>query len=476
MQLPARFTPPLSEDFPTDGDRLIDLVELCWVTPESDKPLKLDPWQKWLLRAMLERYPDDHPEHPGELRYRQVVVSMGRQNGKSVLGGALALEALAFRRGDCLSLASTREQASIIYSRVKHVIDTTSWLSKRFKKTTETRGLAKTDGSGKYNVSPARESSLQGITIGGRCILDEGHLAKRGIWTAALKGTAAVAGAQVVMITTAGDQESQTLIDLYRSAEQAIAGDKNLERFGAFIWEAPANSELDDPEAIKAANPAVEAGRIPIDRVLQDIQTQPEHEVRRYTLNQFISGVRETWLPGDLFRRAAGTGIDDIENAILGVDVTRNFEHATIAAAKRVGDEFQTELVASLVNPTEDKLVDLIVQICRKHAINAVALDDRGMHSLHRKLKDKGITVWNLWNKEINTACMTAYAMFANGRVKHNNDPLLVMQNGQAVAKYVGEYWQISRKDSIGDIDALLATVWALHVASAQTMSGVGVY
>lgn len=476
MQLPARFTPPLSADFPTDGDRLIDLIELCWVTPESDTPLKLDEWQKWLLRAMLERYPDDHETHPGELRFRQIVVSLGRQNGKSVLGGALALEALAFRRGDCLSLASTREQASIIYSRVKHVIDSTAWLSKRFKKTTETRGLAKTDGSGKYNVSPARESSLQGITIGGRCILDEGHLAKRGIWTAALKGTAAVAGAQVVMITTAGDQESQTLIDLYRSAEQAIAGDKNLERFGAFIWEAPANSQLDDPEAIKAANPAVEAGRIPIDRVLQDIQTQPEHEVRRYTLNQFISGVRETWLPGDLFRRASGTGIENIENAILGIDVTRNFEHATIAAAKRVGDNFQTELVASLVNPTEDKLVDLIVQICRKHAINAVALDDRGMHSLHRKLKDKGITVWNLWNKEINTACMTAYSMFANGRVTHNNDPLLVMQNGQAVAKYVGEYWQISRKDSIGDIDALLATVWALHVANAQTMSGVGVY
>lgn len=476
MQLPARFTPPLSDNFPTDGDRLIDLIELCWVTPESDTPLKLDEWQKWLLRAMLERYPDDHETHPGELRFRQIVVSLGRQNGKSVLGGALALEALAFRRGDCLSLASTREQASIIYSRVKHVIDSTAWLSKRFKKTTETRGLAKTDGSGKYNVSPARESSLQGITIGGRCILDEGHLAKRGIWTAALKGTAAVAGAQVVMITTAGDQESQTLIDLYRSAEQAIAGDKNLERFGAFIWEAPANSQLDDPEAIKAANPAVEAGRIPIDRVLQDIQTQPEHEVRRYTLNQFISGVRETWLPGDLFRRASGTGIENIENAILGIDVTRNFEHATIAAAKRVGDNFETELVASLVNPTEDKLVDLIVQICRKHAINAVALDDRGMHSLHRKLKDKGITVWNLWNKEINTACMTAYSMFANGRVTHNNDPLLVMQNGQAVAKYVGEYWQISRKDSIGDIDALLATVWALHVANAQTMSGVGVY
>ena len=476
MQLPARFTPPLSADFPTDGDRLIDLVELCWVTPETDTPLKLDDWQKWLFRAMLERYPDDHAEHPGELRFRQIVVSMGRQNGKSVVGGALALEALAFRRGDCLSLASSREQASIIYTRVKHVIDSTNWLAKRFKKTTETRGIAKIDGSGRYKVSPAAEGALQGITIGGRCILDEGHLAKRGIWTAALKGTAAVAGAQVVMITTAGDQDSQTLLDLYLSAEKAIAGDKNLERFGAFIWEAPQGSSISDPEAIKAANPAVECGRIPIDRVLGDILTQPEHEVRRYTLNQFISGSRETWLPGELFIKAAGSGIADIDGAVLGIDVTRNFENATISAAKRVGDNYETELVASLVNPTEERIVEMITAICSKHRITGIALDDRGMHGLHRKLKDRGLPVWNLWNKEINTACMNVYSMFSTGRITHNNDPLLVLQNSRAVSKYVGEYWQISRKESVGDIDALLATVWALHVASAQTMSGVGVY
>jgi len=475
MQYPARYTPPLSDDFETDGDRLIELLALCWVTPETDEPIPLDEWQKWLLRHVLERYPADHPEHPGELRYRQVVISMARQQGKSVLAGGLALDALTFHKGDVISLASSREQATIIYTRVKHVIDKTAWLSKRFKKTTETRGIAKTDGSGKYKVSPAREAAMQGITMV-RCILDEGHLAKTGIWTAAKKGTSAIDNAMVIMITTAGDAESKTLIDLYNTADQVIADPSVNERFGAFIWEAPANSELTDPVAIMAANPAVECGRIPLERVLQDITTSPEHEVRRYTLNQFISGTRESWLAGELFRQAAGNGIDDISMSILGVDVTRNFEHATIAAAKRVGDEYQTELVASLVQPTEDKLVELIVSICQKHPISAVALDDRGMHSIHRKLKERGIPVWNLWNKEINTACMTAYAMFANGRVKHNNDPLLVVQNGRAVAKYVGEYWQVSRKDSIGDIDALLATIWALYVASAQTMSGGGVY
>jgi phage terminase large subunit-like protein len=475
MQYPARFTPPLSEDFVSDGDRLIQLLELAWVTPESENPLPLDEWQKWLLRAVLERYPSDHPEHPNQLRYRQVLISMARQQGKSVLAGGLALDALAFHRGDVISLASSREQATIIYTRVKHVIDKVAWLGKRFKKTTETRGIAKIDGSGKYKVSPARESAMQGITMV-RCILDEGHLAKPGIWTAAVKGTNAINEAMVVMVTTAGDQESQTLLDLYKSAERAIAGDKSLERFGAFIWEAPQGSSITDPEAIKAANPAVECGRIPLERVMGDIATQPEHEVRRYTLNQFISGARETWLPGELFVQASGNGITDLDGAVLGIDVTKNFEHATIAAAKRVGDDYETELVASLVNPTEEKLVEMVMAIVAKHRISAIALDDRGMHGLHRKLKERGLPVWNLWNKEINTACMNVYSMFSTGRIKHNNDPLLVLQNSRAVARYAGEYWQVSRKESIGDVDALLATIWAVHVASAQSMSGVGVY
>ena len=475
MQLPARFTPPLSENFLTDGDRLIKLLELCWITPETDEPIKLDEWQKWLLRRALERYPDNHPLYPGELRFRQVLISMARQQGKTVLLGGLGLEAALFRRGDIASIASSLEQAKITYDRVKLVIDRTPWLAKRFKKTTETRGIAKVDGSGKYKSSPAREAALQGITLV-RVLFDEGHLAKRGLWTAAVKGTNALDNAQVIMITTAGDQESRTLIDLYTKADQAIGGAAELERFGAFIFEAPPNARIDDPEAIKAANPAVECGRIPLERVLGDIATQPEHEVRRYTLNQFISGSRETWLPGDLFTAAAGDGISDLNGATLGIDVTRNFEYATIAAAKRVGEHYETELIASLVNPTEETIVNLIMDIMRRYTITGIAIDDRGLHSLNRRLKEQGAPVWNLWNKEINTACMTVYAMFANRRVTHNNDPLLVLQNGRGVARYVGEFWQISRKESTGDIDALLSTVFALYVSSAQSEGGVGVY
>jgi phage terminase large subunit-like protein len=473
--LPTRFTPPLSDDFETDGDRLIELMSLAWVTPESESPIELDEWQKDLFRRVLERYPADHPKYPNELRWRQVLISCGRQNGKSVLGGGLALEAMTFRRGDVASIASSREQATIIYSRVKHVIDNNAWLKKRFKRTTETRGIGKIDGTGKYTANPAKEAAIQGLPFV-RVLLDEGHLAKKGIWTAATKGTSAVDNAQVIMITTAGDQNSETLIELYKAAERAIAGDPMLERFGAFIWEAPENAPVDDVNAIMAANPSIACGRIPIERVLSDIATQPEHEVRRYTLNQFIAGSSEAWLPGNLFREASGNGLTAMDGIVLGIDSARNFSHATISAARRNGEIYETELVASLVQPTEDKLAEIILDLYKRHNVQAIAIDDRWNHALIRRLKAQGLPIWPLWSKEITTACMTVYAMFANGRVTHNEDPLLVMQNGLAVTRYHGESWLVSRADSMGDVDALLATIWALYVASVSKPIGVQVF
>jgi phage terminase large subunit-like protein len=450
-------------------------MELCWVTPESDTPIQLDEWQKWLLRHILERYPDDHDTYPGELRYRQVVCSMGRQNGKTVVGGGLALESMLFQKGDVTSIASSYDQATIIYDRVKHVIDSHGWLAKRFKRTTETRGIAKQDGTGKYKVSPAKEGALQGKPFV-RVILDEGHLAKKGIWTAATKGTTALSDAMVIMITTAGDQTSETLIELYKSAAKAIEGDKSLERFGAFIWEAPVSAPIDSAAAIMTANPAIACGRIPIDRVLSDVATQPEHEVRRYTLNQFISGNSASWLPGELFKAATGNGISNQHGVVFAVDVARNWEYATIAAANSNGDIQETEIVASLVAPTEQQLFNELTRLYTQYSPRAIAMDDRNLNSLAKRLKLSGIPVWQLWTKEVSQACSAVYAMFATGTVKHNNDPLLVVQTQNGVTKYSGETWLISREKSNGEIDALLATVFALYVSSRALTPGIQVF
>lgn len=477
LQLPAQFTPPLSDNFPTDGDKLIEFADIAWRSPENPDGLQLDEWQRWLLRAILERYPDDHPTYPGRLRYRQVVISVGRQNGKSLIAAILGLYGLLMHEvgPQCISLASSTDQANIVYNRVLYVINQNPFLRKRFKRATETRGIVTADGGGRYDVKAAKEAALQGIPIS-FCLFDELHLAKEGMWSAAILGTSQRKDGIVVGITTAGDQNSKTLIELYKSGTAAVNGAEDLERFGFFLWTAPDNAPLDDPKAIMSANPSVAAGRIPLEQIISDLKTIPEHEARRYRLNQFISGSTASWLPGNLFRAATGRGVTNLENAVFAVDITKNWEHATIAIANENDGVQETELVMSLVSPNEQQLFNELTSLYSKFRPRAIVLDDRQLPSLAKRLKLSGIPVWQLWTKEMSSACSAVYAMFSNGLVRHNNDPLLIAQMPNGVTKYSGETWLISRKESLGDIDAVMATVMALYVSSRAQHATIGVF
>lgn len=477
LQLPTTWTPPLSEDFPSDGEKLAELVKAAWRSPENPQGLTLDPWQEWLLKHILERYPDGH-ELARELRYRQVVVSMGRQNGKSLLASILGIYGMLMHQpsgASVVSLASSIDQARIIYNRVLYVIQANPFLSKRFKKASESRGIVTADGSGRYDVKPAKEGALQGLPLS-LTLFDELHLAKQGMWTAAVKGTQSYKDGIVIGITTAGDQTSETLIELYKKGQKAVAGDPELERFGFFLWEAPKHAKINDPEAIKLANPAIACGRIPLDRVLTDLQTLPEHEVRRYTLNQFISGTAQSWIPGDVFRKA-GTRVQiEQTGGVFGVDITKNWEHATIAYANQVDDEHHTELVQTFVNTSETQLFNRLVELYQKHQPRAIALDDRSLPGLGKRLKMAGIPTYQLWTKEVSAACSVVYALLSTGKGKHNNDPLLVAQSPNGIAKYSGETWLISRKESLGEIDALMASVFALYVSTRAENASIGVF
>ncbi len=77
------------------------------------------------------------------------------------------------------------------------------------------------DGSARYDVKAAKESALQGIPMS-LCLFDELHIAKRGMWSAAVLGTAQRKDGMVIGITTAGDETSETLIELYKLGIQDV--------------------------------------------------------------------------------------------------------------------------------------------------------------------------------------------------------------------------------------------------------------
>ena len=161
----------------------------------------------------------------------------------------------------------------------------------------------------------------------------------------------------------------------------------------------------------------------------------------------------------------------------MSVDITAKLDHATVSAAKKVGDKVQTELVASLVNPTEGKLYDLLVDLYRRTKATAIVVDGGRMPNLQKRLKQNTYPLWSLWSKEVAAAASTSYSLFQQGQIEWNgSDQLLIAQMPRGVVRYSGENWFLSRRDSFGDIDAVTSTLMAVYVSVQYQPVGVGVF
>lgn len=477
---PCRYTPTLTgtEDFRTDGDKLLVFAARHWSIPDALR-LVLDEWQRWLIRHILERYPDDWPvEHlRGQLRYRQVVISMGRQNGKSLIAALLVIYFLALHvRGPrVIGLASIDRQAKIVYDRVKFGIDNSPALAREIK-TTNTRGITRRDGSGVYQTLPAKEESAQGEPASGG-IYDELHLGLAALWDALVLAQRARRNALLVGITTAGDDNSELLIRLYAEGEAAIAGED--ERFGFFLWEAE-DDELTEANVIRA-NPAVACGRIPLDLTMHEARKMDADTKRgpdgltgrqrriRYTNNRFISGAADAWTSTHAWAQTVAVEpLDHGEELVFGIERTENYEHASITATSKAPNGYRSELVASFNEPDHELLLDACKTLARTHPGAAFTLDRRTLADLGKALKDEGFEVWALTANEVETASQHAHAVISRREVEHPDDSLIRTQLARGRRRSTSDGWRLSRTLSGGDIDAVLATVYGLYVAAVR--------
>lgn len=474
---PAVYTEPLCEDYVTDGDKLLQVVDLAWRSSEADE-FVLDEWQRTLIRQVLERYPDDHPKYPGELRYKQVVISVGRQNGKSVLGAVFAFYGLVLQtKGPTVvGIAYTKDQADIIFQRVKYVIDSSPLLTKRYK-STNTRGMYSRDtkNPASYVMKAKAEESLQGVSIS-LCLYDEVHLTKQESWDAVVFGTSARKDAMIIGITTAGDDKSTLLKGLYETGKAAAAQEDGYdERFGFFLWEAPEHLPVTDPEAIKAANPSYACGRLDVESAISAVRKMPEQQARRYRLNQFVAS-EASWLPLSMWNSLEKAPLPTTRGITFAVDRSIKWEYATITANVKHEGKVYTEVVASYTNPTLETLEKACAALNGRFMGSRFVMEAASLKDLCMRLRERGMQVEYLTQAQMINACSTAYALISERRIVHANDELLSRQVPKGVAKNVGEGWRISKRDSVGAIDSLMATVMGMYAAEIATEEPVMLY
>ena len=466
--IPTHFTQPLSEDFISDGQKLINISEAIWKLPEKhNEILKLTDWQKWLIQHVLERYPDDHenPNLAGRLRYKQVCISMPRKNGKSLIGALFALYGMLLHEPapEVISVAASSDQAKIVYRRLLHQTNTSPILKSLFSRSTEHRGLWTADGTGVYKVIASKASTAQGLHPS-LVVFDELHVADSDVWTAMALGSGTRPDGIVIGITTAGDDTSELLKDLYKRGAQAVDGEPELERFGFFCWEAPIGCEVLDEDAVRRSNPNLASGILSWESVKNELATMPEADARRYRLNQFVSSMN-AWLPVGAWQQLPDGKPSNPK--VFAVDRTPGWDHASIVAAcLEEGDKVSTELVASFNNTNIDELLQACIKLNKYGA--PFIVDSYINQDLAHALRQRGIRVHMASHKDLISASNNAYRRIMRKTLIHPKDEIVSLQMQRAVRKNVGESWKITRKDSGTDIDAAIATVLAIWFVDTQ--------
>lgn len=465
---PALYTKPLSPDFPSLWDKWSKVIVIVWRIAFG---IELDPWQIELLRAVLEVYPPGHPR-AGELRYRQVLISMGRQNGKTEIMAVLGLIGLLRRaNGLVVGIASSADQARLVFRRTLLAISSTS-LRDRFMRITNSRGIEGKNGT-EYLIKPAKDAALQGLPVD-LAAVDEVHLLKTELWTALVAGMGSRPDTITIGITTAGDDNSTLLKTLYQNAQKAANGDPNFERFGAFIWEAPESRVPEDDEELlaflRAANPALSSGRIDSELVLADVRGMPDADILRYRLNRFVES-QSAFLPLSQWN-SSGRGIADSfpmdKRPIFAIDMSPSWGYATVTANVKDDDGvIHTEVVASLVKPSIDDLIRVCKNL-KKHNPVTYAMDSYSLKALGAALKGLGYPVHMFTLSEHLNGSARFLALLKQGKIQHAGDMLLSVQLPKTIRKNKGEAYRISPKDASVQIDAVISTMTGVYLADIQ--------
>lgn len=456
--------------------------------------MPLDPWQQWLAIHLGELLPDGRP------RFRQVLVLVARQNGKTHLCVVLALFWMFVQRwpmvfGTSTNLEQAAEPWELACEIAEGVPALAAMLPRDAVRKANGQQVLRTVDRSRYKIGAVNPRGGRGKSID-RMIGDE--LREHHNWTgyrAAYNAMNARPHGQAVFITNQGDDKSVVLNTLYDAALTFITTNGGDERLGLFDWSAPPGCAVDNVTAIAQANPNV-GRRLDWDTLLGPARRlalpgADSEEIAGYrtevlcqrvkNLNPAISETAwaDCMVPGDL---------SELRSRLAAcVDVSPDMRHATLVVAGVMPDDRVRFEVPGVDVPGRGRLVGAW------SGPTAVADMQRDLPAMVRKIRPqvlgwlpggpaaaaaaglkarKGRTVWpppgvtvQEISAEVAAICMGLSAEVDARLVVHAGDPLLDDQALSAEKKMLaGDVWRFDRAGE-GHVDSTYAAAGAVHLA-----------
>jgi phage terminase large subunit-like protein len=414
------------------------------------------PHQRQIVDTALE------VDEAGRPFYRECVVLLPRQHGKSVLTLAWMLQR-ALRWPDAQRIAYSAQTGfdarrkllddfapMLLHSRFDAVV---SKLNRR----AGNEGVEFKTGS-RIDVIASSESAGHGRTLD-LAILDEAFADQDNRREQAiLPAMATRPAAQMLLVSTAGTDSSVFLRRKVDAGRAAVL--ENADRgIAYFEWSASEDADPDDERVWWETMPAL-GHTISVDVVRHAQQTMSEGDFRRAYLNQWTVA-DERVIPAAVWDAVCASDVAPSGRLVFGLDVSADRDAAALVAADEHG---VCELVEARAGTSW--LVGRAVELARKW--NApVVLDAFGpAGTFGEAIEAQGVTVDRYASRQVSMACAALFDSVADRRVRVRSSERLSASVAGAHRRVSGDSWFWGRRNAQVDVSPLVALTLAFDRAT----------
>lgn len=461
-----RFGTPRNFDRPTYGYLVAEIADLLG-TP-------LMPWQRYVVDVALEYDPDT-----GRLIYREIVLTVPRQSGKTtLLLAAMVHRALSFNGSQNILYAAQSRQEARKKWEDDHVaaLNKVKSLAKRFRvrMTNGHEAILWKNGS-KHGFVANTEKAGHGTTLD-MGVIDEAFAQEDERLEQAFKPAMVTRPqAQLWIVSTAGTAKSAYLRAKVDAGRERVAAGV-MEGVAYFEWSAPPEADPSDPATWWGCMPAL-GHTVTEDVIRAEFESMKLSEFRRAFLNQWPTDAPDEWM---VIGEPAWSKLLDARSQIAGslayaVDVTpdRSFGSISVAGRNAAG-KLHVEVIAH--QPGTGWIPDMIKKLNRTWKPCAVVIDAAGpAGSVIAELEAAGVEVTKPTVREYGQAC----GQFIDAAVPAEGDPTLV-HIGQAELnaalagarkRQIKDIWVWNRSGLSVDISPIVSCTFALwgFVTKANT-------
>lgn len=438
-----RFATPRTPTRPTWGGRAAKAAK--------DLGVPFMPWQKLVADVFLEV--------DGKLpAFRDGTATVPRQQGKSHLALSICIERA--RRGNQRITYSAQTGLDAR----KKLIDDWWPLIQGSAVADEVKQVVRSQGSesilfhngSRIDVAASARDSAHGRTIDlvvfDESWSDETHQREQAL----LPAMATRADAQLLIISTAGD-ESSTYFRRKVEAGRLAAEEGRTDGLAFFEWSAHDDDDAEDPAVWSRCMPAL--GRTVQEAVVRHaLATMPLHEFERSFLNRWVMAAEGFVVDPSWWRAAQAVTVNLGAGKVLAADTTPDGAYAAVAICDGSGS---AELLDH--RPGTGWLENRLVELAGFYDDAPVALDQLGpLGRITERLETLGLTVVS---SKMAYACANLVEKLADQRLKIRQHPALDAAIAGARKKPHPAGWTWVRSGVTVDISPLLALTLAVDRA-----------